>query len=77
MSSTSWDPLGGASKKSAQTTNGTPAPSEIVITHINTLKNWEDSLDTIEDRTTVNGPDQSLESKFPYNADINKKIALW
>lgn len=75
MSSTSWDPLGG-SKKTTQANNNTPG--EIIITHVNTLQNWEDSLDRVDDRTTVlNGLDQALESKFPYQPEINKKICLW
>jgi hypothetical protein len=76
MSSTSWDPLGG-STKTTQTNNNTP--SEIIITHVNTLQNWEDSLDRVDDRTTIlNGPsDQPLESKFPYQPEINQKLCLW
>jgi len=78
MSSTSWDPLGGATKKSVQSTTNSTDPREIIITHTNTLQNWEDSLDTIDDRSVIlNDADQSLESKFPYNAEINKKITLW
>lgn len=78
MASTSWDPLGAGSKKSVAQTNGTPTPGDIIITHINTLQNWEDSLDRVDDRTTIlNGSDQSLESKFPYQSEINKKISLW
>lgn len=76
MASTSWDPLGG-SKKPAQS-NGTLPPSEIIIEHVNKLQNWEDSLDRIDDRTTIlNGSDQPPESKFPYQPEINQKICLW